>query len=174
MRSKKIFAALAAMSMMASAGSFSAFAAETTEEAVTTVAAATEEVTEAAEAEKPEAPVLEDGEKPEPPVAPAELEDGEKPEPPAPPVIVDVTDLIEQIRSFIEANNIEILNDTIIENWDLIEKVDVHFHENEKPTAPVVEGGAPEAPEAVTEAEAAEEDAEKPANRSLHAVQGFY
>ncbi|MDD7515922.1 hypothetical protein [Ruminococcus flavefaciens] len=45
------------------------------------------------EAEKPEPPVapaeLEDGEKPEPPappVAPAELEDGEKPEPPAPPV----------------------------------------------------------------------------------------
>ncbi|MCR5601051.1 MAG: hypothetical protein K6G33_09975 [Ruminococcus sp.] len=156
MRSKKhIFAALAAMSVMASAASFNAFAAETDEAAVTTAATTTNAVvtTTAIEVAAPELPV--------PPVAPAELDDAEKPEA---PVIIDVTDFIDQIRSFIEANDIDVLTDTILENWDEIEKVDVHFHANAKPEAPVKadEDEDAEKPEAPTKADE-DEDAEKPA-----------
>ena len=165
---KQILAAIAAMSVLSSVAGLNTFAAnEKTEETAVTVAA--EETTEAAEevteaAEEPAAPeVKEDGEKPEPPAPPvAPEEDAEKPEAPAAPetdgekpakpIVLDVTDLLDQIRSFIDANKIDILTDDIIENWDNIKKVDVHFDTNEKP-------------EAVDTTEAAEEgeEAEKPA-----------
>ena len=163
MKSKKnILAAIAAMSVMASAMSLNAFAAEdaeTTEEAVaiTAVAEDVEEEDAAEEAVEVEAPEL---------VVPdAELDETEKPVPPEPPVILDVTEFIEQIRTFIDANSIDILTDTILENWDQIEKVDVHFHANEKPEPPVAPEDA-EKPEVDEEAEAEEaedaEDVEKP------------
>ncbi|EWM55149.1 hypothetical protein [Ruminococcus flavefaciens] len=157
MRSKKnILAAVAAMSVMASALSLNAFAAESNEvtEETTAVVAAEEVAEEAAETETPDLLV--------PPVAPAELDDAEKPEP---PVILDVTDLIEQIRSFIEANDIEILNDVIIENWDKIEKVDVHFHANEKPAKPETDDAEKPVVEDETEAEV-NEDGEEVENAS--------
>ena len=150
---KQILAAIAAMSVLSSVAGLNTFAAnEKTEETAVTVAAeetteAVEEATEAVEDTTEAAPVVEeDGEKPEPPAPPvASEEDGEKPEPPAAPeedaekpakpIVLDVTDLLDQIRSFIDANKIDILTDDIIENWDNIKKVDVHFDTNEKPEA---------------------------------------
>lgn len=149
---KQILAAIAAMSVLSSVAGLNTFAAnEKTEETAVTVAAeetteAVEEATEAVEDATEAAPVVEeDGEKPEPPAPPVAIEDGEKPEPPAAPeedaekpakpIVLDVTDLLDQIRSFIDANKIDILTDDIIENWDNIKKVDVHFDTNEKPEA---------------------------------------
>lgn len=134
---KQILAAIAAMSVLSSVAGLNTFAAnEKTEETAVTVAAeetteAVEEATEAVEDATEAAPVAEeDGEKPEPPAAPEE--GAEKP---AKPIVLDVTDLLDQIRSFIDANKIDILTDDIIENWDNIKKVDVHFDTNEKPEA---------------------------------------
>jgi len=156
MKSKKnILAAIAAMSVMASAMSLNAFAAEEAENTdVALTAAAVEEVAEEETSEEEvvvEAPEL---------IVPAD--DAEKPVPPEPPVILDVTDFIDQIRTFIDANSIDILTDTILENWDQIEKVDVHFHANEKPEPPVAPEDAekPEVDEEVAEEVAEEEDAE--------------
>ncbi|WP_294753091.1 hypothetical protein [uncultured Ruminococcus sp.] len=168
MKSKKnILAAIAAMSVMASAMSLNAFAAEETEVAEETVAitaVAEDEAEDTAEEAVEEAVEVET---PDLIVPPAELDEDEKPVPPEPPVILDVTEFIDQIRTFIDANSIDILTDTILDNWDQIEKVDIHFHSNEKPVPPVPpeDEEKPEVDEeAAEDAEEAEdaEDVEKP------------
>lgn len=146
MKNNRILAAIAAMSVMASATSITAFAAETDEETV--VDTAVEEVVEEEVAEDSDLFVLTASND-------TEEADVEAPTAPVPPVIVDVTEIIDQIRTYIEMTNLDILNDTIIDNWDQIEKVDVHFQANEKPQPPVPA-------EKAEDAEEAEDDAEKP------------
>ena len=162
MKNKKVFAAIAAVSVLSVGTCVSAFAtsqdekaedtAEVTLTAVEDTEAEAEDATEAveeaaeeaAEEVSEEAPVEAPAELAEAPVAPADVE---APAKPLGPMTLDLTDIFNEFRDVIDVTKYDFINDTIKENWNEISKVVVKLDFN-KPEPPVAieDGEKPEPP----------------------------